>query len=237
MRLVTIAIAFTLAAAAMASAMPVRPDHLERLIREGRVEDAREVLTLGSFELEQRSAKALPESVKVLVLLVDFADVEADTILHARRAYHDLLFNSEEEWSMRNYYDWSSYGELDVAGEVYGWFILPEMHSYYSNNRKGMGPYPRNAQKMVEDAVDAADETVDFSRFDNDGPDGIPSSGDDDGVVDYLFVIHAGQGYEWTLNPNHIHSHVANIPAKPVAGITWSSFCREIGYSSPEERL
>ncbi|MGD8627901.1 MAG: M6 family metalloprotease domain-containing protein [bacterium] len=227
MRSATIAIVLALVAAAAASAMPVRPDLLERLIREGRVEDAGEALMLGSAELERRSAKALPGSIKVLVLLVDFADVEADTLSHSRRAYHDLLFSSEEEWSMRNYYDWSSYGNLDVSGEVYGWFILPEMHSYYSNNRKGMGPYPRNAQKMVEDAVDAADETVDFSRFDNDGPDGIPSSGDDDGVVDYLFVIHAGQGYEWTLNPDHIHSHVANIPAREVDGVLVKAYATE----------
>jgi M6 family metalloprotease-like protein len=90
-----------------------------------------------------------------------------------------------------------------------------------------MGSYPRNAQKMVEDAVDAADETVDFSRFDNDGPDGIPSSGDDDGYVDYLFVIHAGQGYEWTLNPNHIHSHVATIRVKPVDGVAVRAYATE----------
>jgi immune inhibitor A len=226
MKAAIIAVVIIMAALA-AYAMPVRPDHLERLIREGRTEEGRETLMLASSELEERSAKALPESIKVLVLLVDFADVEADTILHARRTYRDLLFSSEEEWSMRNYYDWSSYGNLDVTGEVYGWFILPETHSYYANNRKGMGPYPRNAQKMVEDAVDAADDIVDFSVYDNDGPDGIPSSGDDDGMVDYLFVIHAGQGYEWTMDPNHIHSHVANIHAKPVDGVLVKAYATE----------
>jgi len=34
-----------------------------------------------------------------------------------------------------------------------------------------------------------ADQEVDFGQFDNDGPDGIPNSGDDDGQVDFLFII------------------------------------------------
>ena len=34
--------------------------------------------------------------------------------------------------------------------------------------------------------LDRADSLVDFGEFDNDGPDGLPNSGDDDGVVDFL---------------------------------------------------
>ena len=33
-----------------------------------------------------------------------------------------------------------------------------------------------------------ADQRLDFGRFDNDGPDGEPNSGDDDGIVDYIFI-------------------------------------------------
>jgi len=33
-----------------------------------------------------------------------------------------------------------------------------------------------------------ADADIDFARFDNDGPDGVPDSGDDDGVVDAVFI-------------------------------------------------
>ena len=29
---------------------------------------------------------------------------------------------------------------------------------------------------------------VDFGLFDNDGPDGVPNSGDDDGYVDIVFI-------------------------------------------------
>ncbi len=34
-----------------------------------------------------------------------------------------------------------------------------------------------------------ADADIDFARFDNDGPDGLPNSGDDDGYVDALFIV------------------------------------------------
>ncbi len=33
------------------------------------------------------------------------------------------------------------------------------------------------------------DADIDFTHFDNDGEDGIPNSGDDDGLVDYVFFI------------------------------------------------
>ena len=32
------------------------------------------------------------------------------------------------------------------------------------------------------------DAEIDLGRYDNDGPDGLPNSGDDDGYVDFLFI-------------------------------------------------
>jgi M6 family metalloprotease-like protein len=37
---------------------------------------------------------------------------------------------------------------------------------------------------------------MDWGRYDNDGPDGVPNSGDDDGFVDVLSVIHPTRGGE-----------------------------------------
>ena len=91
---------------------------------------------------------------------------------------------------------------------------MPATYASYAAGRRGTGPYPGNAQKLVEDAVrlaEAQDPTLDWREFDNDGPDGIPGSGDDDGQVDGLIVVHAGSGYEETGNPNDIHSHFWNV--------------------------
>ena len=48
----------------------------------------------------------------------------------------------------------------------------------------GEGRYGRFVQEILEQV----DADVDFGQFDNDGPDGIPDSGDDDGRVDYLSI-------------------------------------------------
>ena len=210
-----------------ASAMPLRPDLVVKLEEEGRLDETRETLLLSGADLEVRRALADRDSIEILVLLVDFDDVPADTILHSKSIYEHLLFSSDNQYGLRSFYDWNSYGKLHVTGDIYGWFRSPEPLSYYANERRGMGHYPKNAQRMVEDAVEAADGEVDFSRYDNDGPDGIPSSGDDDGFVDFLFVIHGGQGYEWTMNSNHIHSHVANIRAKEVDGVFVKTYATE----------
>jgi immune inhibitor A len=227
MKSLILAILLGTAVSSGASAMPPRPDLAVKLGEQGRLEEARETLLLSAADLETRRELAGLDSANILVLLVDFDDVPADTILHAEASYDRLLFDRANLYSLVNYYDWNSYGRLDVKGDIYGWFRCPEPLSYYVNERKGMGSYPRNAQRMVEDAVTAADPFVDFSRYDNDGPDGIPSSGDDDGVVDFLFVIHGGQGYEWTMNPNHIHSHVANIRAMEVDGVLVKTYATE----------
>jgi immune inhibitor A len=213
--------------AGAALSMPPRPDLLHLLQREREHGEVRGLARLELAPEEVPRAPALPGSIKALVLLVDFDDVSADTIRHSREHFHDMLFDLESQYSMRNYYLWTSYGMLNITGEVFGWFQLPELHSYYANNERGMGPYPNNARKMVEDAVDAANSSVDFSRFDNDGPDGIPDSGDDDGVVDFLMVVHGGQGYEWTMSPEDIHSHAAAISARRVDGVDVMAYATE----------
>ncbi|MFH1220597.1 MAG: M6 family metalloprotease domain-containing protein [Candidatus Eisenbacteria bacterium] len=217
-----------------ALSMPLRPDLLQRLYEENRLDEAREAME-DEVSASQSLASHLAAgphlgTIRVLVLLVDFSDVPADTILHGREWARGMLFDPANQNSMRNYYFANSYGKLNVTGEVFGWFRVKEKMSYYAAGRRGLGNYPRNTQKMIEDAIDAADSRVDFSQFDNDGPDGIPNSGDDDGLVDFLLVVHAGQGYEWTMNVQDIQSYASAIRDKPVDGVKVLDFATE-----PEE--
>lgn len=206
-----------------ALSMPVRPDLLQKLSEDDRLDEAREAPS-GDLMLmvgDGQPGTVAPPSgtIRALVLLVDFSDQPADTILHDGAWFERMLFDPTNPGSMTNYYLANSYGKLSVTGEIRGWFRLPQTMTYYADYRRGMGYYPKNAQKMIEDAVAAADGAVDFSEFDNDGPDGVPASGDDDGVVDYLLVVHAGHGYEWTLNREHIHSHAGAIRGETVDGV------------------
>ncbi|MBW3535957.1 MAG: M6 family metalloprotease domain-containing protein, partial [Gemmatimonadetes bacterium] len=59
----------------------------------------------------------------------------------------------------------------------------------------GLGGSSRVGQFVVELLVPLS-SSVDWGRFDNDGPDGVPNSGDDDGYVDVLAVMHPTHGAE-----------------------------------------
>ena len=101
--------------------------------------------------------------------------------------------------SMKEFYRDNSKGRLMISGRVTSdWLSMPHSYDYYAANASGFGTYPRSAQGLAEDAMRAAlnDFDGDLSYFDNDGPDGIPSSGDDDGYIDGVIVIAPGQGGE-----------------------------------------
>ncbi|HXL15591.1 MAG TPA: M6 family metalloprotease domain-containing protein [Methylomirabilota bacterium] len=156
---------------------------------------------------------------RALVILLQFPPdpaipgdpgVLADTLAHPPSAY-DSLFFSIGSWlpggSIRDYYREVSRGQFDIDGVVTRWYTAPHPYSYYTDAQSGFGDPPHNAQQMAHDAVVLADPDYDFRLFDSDGPDGIPDSGDDDGFVDGVFVVHAGPGGEETASENDIHSH------------------------------
>ena len=208
--------------------MPLRPDILDSLRAQGKLEDEGRIMReaydrgvnhppklrpvieapLPGLRVQVESS-ALMREKKAIVILVDFSDNVANTTAYPSSHYSDLLFSTGTypTGSMRDYLTESSYGQLGIVGSVTEWLRMPQTYAYYVNGQRGLGVYPYNAQRLAQDAVAAANPYVDFSQFDNDGPDGIPSSGDDDGYVDAVFIVHAGPGYEETHNSNHIHSH------------------------------
>jgi len=108
--------------------------------------------------------------------------------------FNEKLFGSHPGGTMKEYYAEVSSGRFILQGEVFGWFSTPRTQAQYNSG----GPlgqravFPESPEGFVADAVTAADPVVDFSLFDNDGPDGVPNSGDDDGLVDALIVVHPG---------------------------------------------
>jgi M6 family metalloprotease-like protein len=137
----------------------------------------------------------------------------ADTLAHPPAAYDSMLFSvgTQRLGSLRDYYREVSRGLFDIDGVVTRWYTAPHPYSFYTDASSGFGDPPRNAQGMAHDAVVLADQDLDFRLFDSDGPDTIPNSGDDDGFVDGVFVVHAGPGGEETASENDIHSHKWNL--------------------------
>jgi M6 family metalloprotease-like protein len=118
--------------------------------------------------------------------------------------YYRLFFSDDPNdgiTSLREYYKNQSHGRLIISGQVTSkWVTMPHSYRYYANGSSGLdfASYPRSAQRAAEDAMGAAysDFGGKLTFFDNDGPDGAPSSGDDDGYIDAVIVVHPGRGAE-----------------------------------------
>ena len=124
--------------------------------------------------------------------------------------YQDHLFgnlgSSPPQKTVSQYYLDMSLGQFEVTGRVIGWFRLPNDDTYYEEGNNGYGP---GFGEFLTFGLDRADAIVDFGEFDNDGPDGLPNSGDDDGVVDTVFFVHPEAGAECQTfdELNNIWSH------------------------------
>ncbi|MFO7653483.1 MAG: M6 family metalloprotease domain-containing protein [Candidatus Krumholzibacteriia bacterium] len=143
------------------------------------------------------------------VLLIDFPD-RAGVIAPAR--FDTMLFHLNQAWptgSMSEYF--RENGTLSIWGQTHGWFRMPAASTVYVNGFGGMlDTYPRNSQGAVFQAAQLADPAIDFSQYDNDGPDNVPNSGDDDGFVDCVIAVFAGyaaESYVPASAGNRIWSH------------------------------
>jgi len=142
-------------------------------------------------------AAATPVSHQIPVLLGNYSNVSH---LFSAVGYGGL-FNATAPGSrtVRGYYEEVSGGQYTLWGYASGPYTAPQTQAYYVNGDNGFGSdFPTNAGGFVRAIVSNADTNttvsfpsagVNFGLFDNDGPDNIPNSGDDDGYVDGVFVI------------------------------------------------
>lgn len=161
--------------------------------------------------------------LRVAVILVDFPDLPADRITYPPEHYEELLFSHGvlPGKSVAEYLSISSGGRLELTGDVRGWFTVSEDRDYYSNVQGGLGWYPRNSQGLAEEAIYLADPFINYAHLDNEGPDGVPDSGDDDEIIDGLIVVHAGPGREvGGTGPNDFVSLFWKLPKQfPADGV------------------
>ena len=109
--------------------------------------------------------------------------------------------------TMTQFYDEISYGDLHVTGTVYGWTTLPNTNTYYAGTGTCDGLCSSaHIPALIQTTIAANDAAIDFGQFDNDGPDGIPNSGDDDGYVDFVSFVQPQSGAECGFT-GHIWSH------------------------------
>jgi immune inhibitor A len=167
-------------------------------------------------------------SYKALFIVIRFSDL-ANTF--SRASFDSMAFGTWGVGSIAAYYNFVSYQQLTLSGEVRGWYTATQARNYYGNGNKGWGTYPQNTAKLVEEAVDAAEAAgCNFAQFDNDG----------DGMAESIFIVHSGEGFETSLNTNDIQSHTGSISAmggtaRSYDGVTINTYvcCPELQASLP----
>jgi M6 family metalloprotease-like protein len=97
------------------------------------------------------------------------------------------LFDPDLPGSFAHFYRTMSSGQLQVAGEVLSrrYVSRQPASAYLAGEAGALGGYGG----FVEEILKAVDADTNLGLFDSDGPDGLPNSGDDDGWVDYVFVV------------------------------------------------
>ncbi len=172
----------------------------------------------------------------VPVLLGEYSN---STGTYPAEDFQALLFDGPNPTgTMTEYYEEISYGAFSLDGTVYGWYAVAESSSFYESSNNGLGTWPNNAAHFVYDLAAASDAVVDYSIYDNDGPDGLPNSGDDDGYVDQFFAIHTGNGGECGLTSN-IWSHKWSISwsGGPVGGYVTDDSSASGGFIHVDEYI
>jgi M6 family metalloprotease-like protein len=154
--------------------------------------------------------------ILVPVLPISFRNVPPP---FTRGRYQDVIFSLDplnRAYSLKTFYEQLSNGNLTIDGRVFDWIVADSTDSYYEDGCNGigvLGPCPqRTVSRFAElllrtlDVVSQTSSGTVWSEYDNDGPDGVPNSGDDDGVVDFVSFLHADQDGACPDSP-HIWAH------------------------------
>ena len=146
------------------------------------------------------SALSVTGSFVVPVIAIQFKGVDA---AYPVTDFQNVLFGNppplSRPYSLKTYYEQISNGRITMSGRVFDPVRVDSSNIYYENNCNGIGVVTdcadggRRFGSMLLAVLDSVSnrpgaDTV-WSAFDNDGPDGVPNSGDDDGEVDFVTFI------------------------------------------------
>ena len=146
-------------------------------------------------------------TVKGLVLMVQFKDNEFQP--EYTRELFEKMMNQENfseyeaTGSARDYFIAQSMGQFTPEYDVVGPIKLPFIMEHYGQNDSQGNE--RVAFRMIQDACTIAHDSleVDFSQYDF----------NDDGDVDFVYVIYAGFGESYGASSNTIWPHASKLSA------------------------
>lgn len=195
-----------------------------QLLRSGNIRALNAVRGGSVFAPSLRVAGGLPTAVtgafRVPVILVAYQDV---SVPYPLADYQCLLFSrtpmacglvGDHPYSVTTYYEELSHHRISMDGVVFPTVRMDSVGAFYTDGCKGVTvtnntncpshPEGNRMALMLKAALDSISnrpgaDTV-WGQFDNDGPDAVPNSGDDDGVVDFVTFLQPEVGGECTQN-------------------------------------
>ncbi|MCR5313372.1 MAG: M6 family metalloprotease domain-containing protein [Bacteroidaceae bacterium] len=142
----------------------------------------------GMRKIGTKASAPLPciGSPKVALVLVQFQDTKftvAETNSKVKEYYNTFL-NANTAPSVKDYFKEQSYGQFTPEFEIIGPVTLDNSYTYYGVDSESQTDV--NIQEFYSEAATKAvtEGGVNWSDFDN----------DNDGVVDFLFFVYAGEG-------------------------------------------
>ena len=107
---------------------------------------------------------------------------KGETLSYTLDSLQNYIFG-DHIGSLSQYFSEVSYGKFQLTGKVYALIESQYSVSDLDSIRKEEGWLNTLNHEMVA----WAEDNLDLTQFDNDGPDGNPNSGDDDGYMDGWF--------------------------------------------------
>lgn len=131
------------------------------------------------------------------LILGYFADDAGPPVYDAAAIQREFFDGPNSRYrTIPEYYDEMSGGRIDLRGETFPWVQATLTESQTAGTSSGLERGSR-VSSFIRSVLEQLDDgSVDWGRYDNDGPDGVPDSGDDDGFVDVLAVFHPEWGAE-----------------------------------------
>lgn len=157
------------------------------------------IRSLTENRLAEISTKNAKGSLRLLCVLMGFPDkLFVKTNADFQNLFNQIGYNyGSAAGSVYDFYAEASYNSLNVYFDVVGPFTASQNMSYYGSNTYG------DASQLAYEAIQFANPLVDFSNYDN----------DNDGSVDGLYIIFAGNGEEAGAGGDAIWSHAGGVSA------------------------
>lgn len=151
--------------------------------------------------------KSVTGTVNALVIPVEFSDIRFTS--GDIQSHIDAMLNTSgyseygANGSAKDYFE-ANIPNTSFIFDVTPPVRLPKPRDYYGANDQSTPSvivYDKNIREMVKEACLAVNPTVDFSRYDN----------DNDGNVDYVFIMYAGHNEAESGNPDAIWPQTYSI--------------------------